>query len=110
MGRGSRILDGLGRPSQQVNKNDLDFEPIARPYEPKIGKYNWETGKIDPLPQESERTSKLNPIRPPEEAKSFDKKEAQNIMEQFQPDTTRNTGGVKEKNRADGQYVDPKKK
>ena len=104
-------MDGLGRPSQQVNKNDLDFEPIAHPYEPKIGKYNWETGKIDPLSQELGLASKLNPIRPPEEGKFFDKKDAQNIMEQFQPDTTtRNNEGIKEKSRADGQYVDPKNK
>ena len=103
---------GIGRPaSQSQSKDDLDFEPIAHPYEPKIGKYNWETGKIDPLSQESGLASKLNPIRPPAEAKSFDKKEAQNIMEQFKPDTTtRNNEGIKEKSRADGQYVDPKNK
>lgn len=110
VGTGLGIIDGVGRPPK-AKADDLDFEPIAYPYEPKVGKYNWETGKIDPLPQESGLTSKLNPIRPPEEAKSFDKKEAQNIIEQFKPDTTtRNNGGIKEKSRADGQYVDPKKK
>ena len=73
---------GIGRPaSQSQSKDDLDFEPIARPYEPKVGKYNWETGKIDPLSQELGLASKLNPIRPPEEGKFFDKKDAQNIME-----------------------------
>ena len=92
------------------SKDDLDFEPIARPYEPKVGKYNWETGKIDPLPQESGFTSKLNPIRPSEEAKAFDTKETQNIMEQFKSTPTSNTRGFKEKSRADGQYVDPKNK
>lgn len=93
-GAGSWALGGLGRPDQQPNNNDLDFEPIARQYEPE--------------PRDSERTSKLNPIKPPEEVKAFDQNDAQNIMEQFKSDTTRNTGESQEKSRADGQYVDPK--
>ncbi len=62
-------------------------------------------------PQESSHNrSKLSQTIPSEEAKSFDAKEAQNIMEQFKPDTTHNTGGIQDKSRADGQYVDPKTK
>ena len=110
VGTGLGLIDGVGRPPK-TKADDLDFEPIARAYEPKIGEYNWETKQIDPLPQGSERTSKLNPTRPPEEAKSFDKKEAENIIQQFKPDTTTpNNQGIKEKSRADGQYVDPKNK
>ena len=108
IGTGFGQVDGVGRPPK-AKADDLDFEPIARPYEPKVGKYNWETGKVDPLLQGgSEHVPNLKPTRLPEEVKSFDKKEAQNIMEQFTPDTTHNTEGTKEKSRADGQYVDPK--
>lgn len=109
-GRGSRIMGGLGRPPQVKVDDDLDFEPIARPYEPKVDKYNWETGKIEQLRQGAEHESNLKSIRPPEEVRSFDKKEAQNVIEQFKPVTTNETRGSKVKSRTDGQYVDPKNK
>jgi hypothetical protein len=106
----SSLIGGLGRSPQVKVNDDLDFEPIARPYEPKVGKYNWETGKIEQLLQGAEHESNLKSVRPPEEVRSFDKKEAQNIIEQFKPVTTNNTRGSKAKSRADGQYVDPKRK
>ena len=28
-----------------------EFDEISRPYESKAGVYNWETGDVDPLPQ-----------------------------------------------------------
>lgn len=61
MGGASNIVSlgnagwGIGRPNQQSN-DDLDFEPIARPYEPQ---------------------------RPPEDTKVFDPAEAQKLLDSF---------------------------
>ena len=84
IGTGLGAIDGVGRPPE-AKGYEIDFEPIARPYEPKA-------------------------INPPEDVKSFNKQEARNIIEQFNPDTRLNTEVIKEKSRSDGQYVDPKQK
>jgi TraG-like protein, N-terminal region len=106
VGFGSNIIslgagDNIGRPNEKANSHDLDFDdPIVKTYEPRVGRNNIE----------SEKTSKLSPIRPPEEVKSFDKKEAQDIIESFNPDKLDDDNEHPEKAKGDGQYVDPKHK
>lgn len=58
IGTGFGLVDGVGRPSQP--QGDLDFEPIARLYDP---------------------------VRPPGDQESFDKVEAQNIMNSINLDS-----------------------
>jgi hypothetical protein len=102
----------IGRPTEKsYSNNDLDLgDPIAKPYEPQVGRYNWETGQIDPLPQGSKHTSRINAVNPPKEAEPYDATEVQEIMEQFNPDTTHNNKRSNNNSRAEYQYVDPKTK
>lgn len=50
-GKISSAVGGLGRQSKNSELPMPEFDEISRPYEPKAGVYNWETGEIDPLPQ-----------------------------------------------------------
>lgn len=101
----------IGHPTAKSDSNDLDLgDPIAKPYEPKVGIYNWETGKLDPLPEGSGYTHKLNIGKPPQEVKAFDKNAAQNIIESFNPDQLDNRNTSKIKVKGGGQYVNPKDK
>lgn len=94
--------DNIGRSTEKANhSDDLDFDDlIVKPYEPRV--------RRDDI--ENEKTSNLSPTRPPEEVKSFDKKEVQNIIESFNPDKLDNDNKPQVKAKGDGQYVDPKHK
>ena len=51
----SSVVGGLGRQSKNSELPMPEFDEISRPYKPndesKSGIYNWETGKIDPYPE-----------------------------------------------------------
>ena len=50
-GKISSAVGGFGHQSKDSELPMPEFDEISRPYEPKAGVYNWETGEIDPLPQ-----------------------------------------------------------
>jgi hypothetical protein len=55
-----RAGESIGRPAEKTNYDDELGDPIGRPYEPNVGIYNWETGKLDPLPQGKGRRPKFD--------------------------------------------------
>jgi hypothetical protein len=55
-----RAGESIGRPAEKTNYDDELGDPIGRPYEPNVGIYNWETGKLDPLPQGKGRRLKFD--------------------------------------------------
>lgn len=88
----SILIGGIGRPSQ--TQDDLDFEPIAHPYEPKASSVQ------QVMPQHT----KL-----PENVEPFNKVEAQNIMNSVNLDSRDNKQQETNAAKADGQHVNSKR-
>jgi hypothetical protein len=75
--------EGIGRPTLQTKNDDLDFDLIARPYEP---------------------------TRPPKEEGFFDATEVQNLMNFANPYSNEKMTKLNTTIKSNGQYVDPKNK